>query len=115
MNLKDAMAADIDDVFMSLDEFAEYHDINGQSVVCVVEGRTNKEHVAISRQSIDGVTLDEYIVHVKKSLLPSVPEQGMRLMLDDRPTTVSHCDDDGAGMLTITLEGHDAGGITYGY
>lgn len=115
MSLKEDMLDDLDSVWMDLDEFADTHTINGTEVICILEGRTNKEHVMISGQHIDGITADELIVHVKKSDLPSMPEQGMRLLLDDRITQVEHCDDDGCGMLTITLLVHDAGGLTYGY
>lgn len=115
LTFKDAAAGDIDDAFIAdTDEFADYHNLNGDTVLCVVEGWTNKEHIQIAKQDIDGLSLDEYVVHVKKCLLPSVPEQGMRFYLDGILTQVKNCDDD-MGVLVITLEGHNAGGTTYEY
>ena len=65
LTFKDAAAWDVDDAFIAdTDEFADYHNLNGDTVLCVVEGRTNKEHIQIAKQDIDGLSLDEYVVHV---------------------------------------------------
>jgi hypothetical protein len=106
MNFKDQMAADISAVFLNTDEFADMHDIDGQSLASVVDNDVLKNH---SRQSerYDGIYKAEVTVCVKKSDLGYRPVTGQSMRLDGELYLVADCDE-ADGMLTIVLEASES-------
>ena len=68
MSLKDQVAADLDRVFLNVDDFADEHMIEGQSVICVVnEDTVNK----IKDGRIVGHVEADMIIFGKTELLPA--------------------------------------------
>ena len=107
---RDMVAADIGDVFLSMDEFAEEHMLGGISCNCVVQSPTARETFLQSEKyaGYDGVHGKTIVVHVAKDSLGEVPVEGQRLDLDGEILLVASCVDD-MGMLSIELHGEELG------
>lgn len=96
---KEAVDADIDSVFVNLDEFAEEHVINRQKVSCVIDiivtqGRPDSAHL--------GVFLNQIRIHIREGLIDT-PVEGETLYVDGftfKARSVSR----EMGMLVITAE-----------
>ena len=83
MSLKDVMAADLDEVFFDLDEFAELHNITvgeeAYSVPAIVQGTATDQFA----RKLDGVYVAKTTLRVKASDIPALPVRGTLLNLDD--------------------------------
>lgn len=111
MSFKEMAAADAG-VFMNLDEFAETHELNGKTCVCVLSRDETDEKAAAmpdGRRTPDGLHGDFLTVCVKKSDLARIPKQGENFKVDQKRYTVDTCADD-MGILTITLGAYRMGG-----
>ncbi|MBQ8698577.1 MAG: hypothetical protein IJ521_06230 [Schwartzia sp.] len=107
---KDIVAADMDDVFLNSEEFAEEHDLNGTVCICVVEspttqGRFKKGKDYEGQDAVHGLTA---IIHVKKSDIGEMPTEGQAFSLDGSYSEVDSCVEH-MGMLTITLRENISG------
>ena len=102
MGFKDFAQNDIEKVFINSNEFAEVHNLNA-----VAEGLTDKQHVEIMGQDIDGLIYDTIIVHVAKRDLPEAPEYSQIFRFNGRIMLVQSCEDD-MGMLSIVLRGNNS-------
>lgn len=100
MALKDDILSDIDSVFLNTDDFAGEHEINGISVICVVDDDRLLER---TDKAIQGTYLGEKLLFVKASDLPGRPAIDSRLTLDGKPWYVRTCIEN-MGMLEIRLE-----------
>ena len=107
---KDAVAADMDAVFLNMDEFAEEHDLNGTVCTCIVESPTRRERFQLDKNHegygvVHGAVA---IVHAKKSDVGEVPAEGERFDLDGEIHYVASCVEH-MGMLSIELRANIAG------
>jgi hypothetical protein len=107
MGFKDFVQNDIEKVFINSNEFAEVHNLNGTRCYAVAEGLTDKQHVEIMGQDIDGLIYDTIVVHVAKQDLPEVPEYNQIFRLNGRLMLVQSCEED-MGMLNIVLRGNNS-------
>ena len=107
---KDIIAADIDDVFLDTEEFAEEHDLNGTRCLCVVEGVTAREGFQQSEkyEGYDVVHGATNVVHVKKADLGEMPVDGEIFKLDGEIFYVNSCAEN-MGMLAISLRANISG------
>lgn len=101
---KDMLKADLDNVFINAEEFADEHELNGQTVTCVVQSPTEQEKYlqGLDYRGFDGVRGQTTIVHVKKEIIGEVPAEGEVITLDGELMLVDSCVDD-MGLLSITL------------
>lgn len=103
---KTIIAADIDDVFVNLDEFADIHVLNGVELRCVTQGLTTNQAItkqakhAVDYGDVDNQTL---IVHIRTSLLSEELVSGNVIEFDDMTYRVADVVDD-MGLTTLTLE-----------
>lgn len=105
MALRDMISGDIDRVFLNPDEFAETHNLNGDTVKAVVITPTSKGSwiSGVQYNVYDGAAAGIlYVVHCKKDDLTAVPVYGQRFDLDGTICIVDNVADD-LGMLTIEL------------
>ena len=107
---KDMVAADMDAVFLNMDEFAEEHDLNGTICTCIVESPTTEERFNRGKDyegqdAVHGLTA---IVHVKKSDIGEMPSEGESFSLDGSYSEVHSCTEH-MGMLTIRLRENTSG------
>ena len=107
---KDMVAADIDDVFLDMEEFAEEHDLNGTTCICVVQGVTTRDAFQQSEKydGYDVVHGATNVVHVKKTDLGEMPVEGEIFKLDGEIFYVDSCAEN-MGVLTINLRANISG------
>jgi len=105
MSLKDLIQADINNVFFNADEFADWHDIDGKRLLCVVDDQVIRERDGGQRNQVDGLYLDEVTLSVNQSDLPKRPVRGQVMKLDGKLYLISKVS--GVDMLEIVLEAND--------
>lgn len=99
MSFKDEIAADIDAVFLNMEEFAEKHHVEGKIISCVVD--SNKGQPKSDGNMYDLAEAD-FVVIAKSTDLPARKEAGSVLNLDGRELTVTSWDEQ-SGMAVIGL------------
>ncbi|TEB13368.1 head-tail joining protein [Pelotomaculum propionicicum] len=100
---KDYLASDLD-TFINQGEFADFHDIDGRQVKCVVDSDILQP---LKQADYDIAYNATKMLFVKASDLPERPVKGQRIRLDGELFTVALCGEAG-GMLEITLEAIEA-------
>lgn len=80
MSLKDEILNDIDNVFLNLEDFGETHEIDGKSVVCVIDDDALKIRSGSNELSVSESTL---LLFAKESDLPR-KVVGDKLLIDGR-------------------------------
>lgn len=104
---KDAVNADINNVFINALEFAEPHNINGKLINCVVDDDILEERLSRTNQEyFDGVFKHRRLVFVEANELPHVPVVGELFRLDGKRYTVANVAEN-MGVLDITIESND--------
>ena len=90
MSFKDEIAADLDAVFLELNEFAETHRVEGKDITCVIDSDKGQ-------RKNDGAMYDlaqaDFILMAKTADLPARKEAGSVLNLDGRELNVSEWDE----------------------
>ena len=105
---KDAVAADIKAVFINGLEFADEHDINGETVMAVVDGDIIQERNSSSYSEYpEGVFQQQIMVFVSADDLPERPVKGELFFLDNERYIVDRCNEN-MGILEITIEANDS-------
>lgn len=104
ISFKEQLEADLD-IFINADEFAETHNINGQDVICVLEGLTTKEQItkANNTPAFDGISGVTRILHIKATDLSERVVHGNAIEVDGEIYRVGDVVED-MGLLTVTLE-----------
>lgn len=101
---KEQVEADIAEVFINTDEFADEHDINGTVVNAVFQGLDTEEYLSRAyAQNLEGITGQTFVLHVKKSDLPDAIVAQNVIYVDGEPYRVNQTTDD-MGLLTMVLE-----------
>ena len=103
VTFKDQVAADLD-TFINSDEFADEHNLNGDTVKAIVESPTSQERWITDKEYgvYNGLEGNLYIVHCRKADLSAVPVYDQRFDLDGIICIVDSVIDD-MGILTIEL------------
>lgn len=100
MNFKDTVLNDINNVFFNAAEFAESHEIDGQTVNCIVD---NDRLIERSKKEFDGIYVGEMLIYVKVSDIPRELKQNMPLMVDKKQMFIfSVREDDGIYELILS-------------
>ena len=106
---KEMVAADIEKVFLNLDEFGEEHNLNGTTCICILQDESVVEDLSIDQQmsqSYAGLFGSRVLVNCKASDLPEVPVTDQSFRVDGKLHIVESCAND-MGMLTIQLIAND--------
>lgn len=102
---QEQIAADNAAVFMNENEFAEEHNLNGNTCACIVQNITSDDDLTTGNMEARKL-YDIYGVHkevnVVKDSLDETPVYGQTFYLDDALYTVMDVADD-MGILTIVL------------
>lgn len=103
MSFKDDLAEDIRDTFLTEDEFAETHCIDGVEMTAAVvkKGYGRRRHYVRSQE--DGIYDKQVVVFVAESVFGDLPAVRRPVMLDGRHYLVKAAADE-CGMYRITLE-----------
>lgn len=99
---KDAIKNDVKSVFINLDEFAESHIVNGESVSCIVEkditaGRDGRE------VNFEGVFMNTLTIYIASGDMDSRPVEGQYIDFDGEDYRVMNVSDED-GILAIIVE-----------
>lgn len=104
---KGAVQADIDNTFLNVSEFADWHDVNGEQVNCVVDKDILQERKSAgSSEFTPGVFQHQILVYVAAADLPRRPVRDELFRLDGDRYLVADCAEN-MGMLEVTLEAND--------
>lgn len=107
MTFKEQIAKDNENVFLNMDEFADYHTINGKRMPCIIDDNEmiDREKRYQYKRSLyaDGVFLKEMLIFVKAVDFGELPATGRKLTLDKKVYIISDAIDEG-GIYSITLE-----------
>ena len=100
---KEAIAKDVKGVFINLDEFADKHFINGDSIPCIVDTDITKEKgSAYGGIAYEGVFINAITIYVAEADIQR-PVEGELLDLDGVNHTVRNVSSE-AGVLVILAE-----------
>lgn len=101
---KDLVAADVSNVFLNLQEFAELRAVNGREMPTVLDDNELLERDKIHAGThADGLYSARRLLYVAKADFGPRPACGALLMLERRTYRVRSCTEE-AGMLAIELE-----------
>lgn len=103
MSFDQLLADDIADVFQDTGEFAKPHDINGQSVDCVIDENLSVKRGSRQSENYDGIYSRRITVFAAETDIGYRPERGQKMTVDGHFYLVMECAAD-AGMLEIELE-----------
>ena len=104
LSFKDCIAADIQNVFLNQDEFAEVHTVDGRPMgVILDDDGLQQRDAARGGVHTDGLYKSRRLIYLSKADYGGRPVPGKALNLDGRVWYVVSADED-AGMLTIELE-----------
>lgn len=87
------------DIFFNPDEFGEEHNIDGKTVVCVVDDQTYRDRKNGAEFAIAQSTV---FLFAKSKDLPTRREPGEELRLDGVPYTIETWDED-MGVSSVSL------------
>ncbi len=107
MSLHDQIVTDDRDIFIDLDDFAEWHDVNGSQCRAVLQEISTSGKLTESANpdyDLYGTTVE---LHCRTEDLDEIPVSGQGLfMVDDKPFIVDAVDEN-MGILTIRLKAND--------
>ena len=88
MNFKDQIKQDLSDVFLNLDELADFHRIEGKEVPVVIDSDIMAKLSKIGDNRIHGMDEADMVIMGKASDLPENLDPGRLLNLDGREVIV---------------------------
>lgn len=88
MSFKDQIKQDLSDVFLNLDEFADFHRIEGKEVPVVIDSDIMAKLSKIGDNRIHGMDEADMVIMGKASDLPENLDPGRLLNLDGREVIV---------------------------
>ena len=107
MGFKDIIKADVHNVFLNLEEFADTHTVNGTDMAVLIDNNEQIEREKRNNQNMDGIFTNQRLIYVAASDFGPLPKQGSLLMLDKRTFRVADAIDED-GIYSITLEANRA-------
>lgn len=110
---KECAAVDIDQVFFTQDEHAEWHTVDGKQALVILEDQGLKERSAHweagAKQNVDtGLYLAYTVLHIRVEDYGPKPKVGKQLVLDkgekiQRTYNILSCEEE-AGVYRISME-----------
>lgn len=102
---KDAVATDVDAVFLNADEFADFHDIDGETVRCMIDKNIINETSDTQAYPLEGVFVNTLTIYVRTGDILT-PVEGQILSVDDSMHIVRSVSEE-MGMLVIVAEANE--------
>lgn len=102
MDFKDVVRSDIDRVFLNLQEFADEHQVQGETVKCVIDTIETQESGSSDRY---GVFATDIRIHMAEGLI-TTPVENEEISVDDWTFTVKKVSRE-MGMLVIEARRYD--------
>lgn len=116
VNFKDQLEADVQNVFMNANEFAEIHTVTTFTDEATQKGRKDRQLLMIVEkftldgkpiQSADGVSAHNAIIHIDPLTLGYTPRYDMNFYLDYLQYKIMGVSND-TGILKIVLQANGA-------
>lgn len=107
MGFKDIVKADVHNIFLNLEEFADTHIVNGNEMPVLIDNNEQIEREKRINQNTDGIYTNQRLLYVAASDFGPLPKQGSLLTLDKRIFRVEDAIDED-GVYSITLEANRA-------
>lgn len=107
MGFKDIIKADIHNVFLNMEEFADTHMVNGTEMAVLIDNNEQIEREKRINQNMDGIFTNQRLIYVAAADFGPLPKQGSILTLDKRTFRVADAIDED-GIYSITLEANRA-------
>lgn len=113
MTFKEQIEQDNRAVFMNLDEFSEFHTVNGVEMAVQIDNNEmiDREKRYQYKRSLyaDGIYLKELLIYVKAEDFGKLPAVGRLLTLDGKNYMISDAIDED-GIYSLSLEANKSGG-----
>lgn len=103
MTFKEAIRADISDVFMNIEEFAADHDVNGRKIPILVDNNELIDRAKKAKSVMDGVNVKTTLIYVKARDFGALPPVGYAVRLDGVSYRVTDATNED-GVYSIHLE-----------
>ena len=107
MTAKEHWMDDIQHAFFDVDEFADYHIVNGERMPCVIDNfellDRERKYNPYKGEFADGVYTKQILMFVRESDFGPLPNIGRRVTLDKKNYIVTDAINEG-GYFSITLE-----------
>ena len=104
---KELLNQDINQVFLNPDEFAEYHMVNGQKILCMIDNNELLERRSIVKNGEktvkDGLFLASLLLYARTEDLHGKPILGGVMTVDGRQYRVTDATDE-MGICSVCLE-----------
>lgn len=105
MSFKEQIAADLDSVFLNLDEFAEIHRVEGSKIPVVVD---NDQLNKLKKGQILGLVEADMLLMGKAADFPADLEPGRLLNVDGRELIIKNSGED-MGLVEVALQQNRTG------
>ncbi len=104
---KDYLKSDVKTVFLNPEEFGEEHDVNGKTVVCLIDtDELDQASIYSDARRLEGVFSDTKTLYVALEDLGKIPVRGQILSIDGSLHLVRSVSDE-HGMLAVKIEEHE--------
>lgn len=103
MGFKDFIKSDIGNVFLNPEEFGEEHEIDGKSLMVIVDNNEQIEREKRVTSNIEGVYVKEILFYVSQEAFGALPFIGKMLRFDKKSYTVTDAIDED-GIYSISLK-----------
>lgn len=105
-SFKELVQADISDVFLRLDEFADTHNVNGKEMPVLIDDNEIIERAKKAQFTMDGVYAKQKLIYVKADDFGSLPAIKQAIMLNGKRYLVTDATDE-QGVYAITMEANN--------
>lgn len=109
MTFREQVVADITDVFLNPDEFAEMHTIDTTELLAVVSNDASLKRSGVSSRNYDGLHGEFLTVNFRAADYDRRPKQGENVKIDGKLYKVDSCTVS-MGMVTLKVGAYRMGG-----
>lgn len=103
LTFKDVARADIDNVFMNVDEFAGIHTVNGKKMSVIIDNNELIERAKRINSHMDGIYVKQTLIYVKAKDFGPLPAVGQVVNLDGKTFRVTDATNED-GLYSLHME-----------
>lgn len=102
MSFKECIASDTE-IFMNLEEFGEYHIVDGKEILVIVDDNEYTQRAQREESKVDGIFKKTKLFYVKQQDFGNLPAVGRVIRFDKKDYIVKSAINED-GIYSITLE-----------
>lgn len=103
MNFKELVAQDTKKVFINPEEFGEEHEIDGKTVMVIIDNNEQIERQKRITSNSNGIFLKEVLFYVEEESFGNLPSIGRIMRFDKKSYTVTDAINEN-GIFSISLK-----------